>query len=304
MKNKILTTALCSSALLLTACGGSSSSSEDNSTSGNNSITSNVNYSKAETSDLVTYPVMSLIKFQDNPLYVANIASEIYEIAAEGLQTSCESGTVVKNSNGSVTLNNCKNYKIEGTTFSDVEGLTLSGTVNGDITATQALEKYIITLTNVTIKNGDEVETYNGQITQIYTYNETTQNGKAQYSVNKMEMTWANNTENERYSLTDYALTEEYGPAFAVTPAIANGTLQGDVNGQKFSVKFDSNYNYDWSNTGVVVDTATINIQDTTNSKNAITIQNTTGGKALISAFANGTSVVGFPKTVDWSYFD
>ena len=71
---------------------------------------------------------------------------------------------------------------------------------------------------------------------------------------------------------------------------------------QKFSVNFDSNREYDLYSSSPNI--AVINIQDTNNSKNAITIKNTSNGKVLISAFANGTSVSGYPTTVDWDYFE
>ena len=126
MRNKVLTTALCSSALLFTACGGGSSN-ENNTNAG----ASNVDYSKAETSDLMTHPVVSLAKEMDNPLlYIGNIASEIHADTVDpDVQTSCASGTVQKNSNGTVTLDNCKNLKIHGSIYDDVKDLTLSGTI-------------------------------------------------------------------------------------------------------------------------------------------------------------------------------
>ncbi len=89
-----------------------------------------------------------------------------------------------------------------------------------------------------------------------------------------------------------------------------NGILTGDINNQLFSVKFDNTFesrNLTVGNKGLYFtqfDTTQILIEDTSNSKNSISIRNTTDGKALLSAFANGASVSGYPKTVDWSYFD
>lgn len=309
MRTKHLATAaiLCSSTLLLTACGGSDS---DNDTYNGGGNQSNVDYSKAETSDLMTHPVVSLAKEMDNPLlYIGNIASEIHADTVDpDVQTSCASGTVQKNSNGTVTLDNCKNLKIHGSIYDDVKDLTLSGTIKSVETDTKSgsisTEKYEITLTNLTVKyeNG-EVETYNGKMLQTFTYNETTEESKSQYDIDKIEATYTDKIDKERHILTNYRLTEMSSPISSLaTPAIASGTLQGDVNGQKFSVKFDSNIEYNW---GTFAPTqATINIEDTSNSKNVITIKNTTDGKAIISAFANGTSVTGYPKTVNWDYFE
>lgn len=305
MRTKYLATAaiLCSSTLLLTACGGSDS---DNDTYNGGGNQSNVDYSKAETSDLITYPVVNLSKEMDNSLiHTANIAEEIhYDVIdpdQEGYTTSCESGTVQKNSNDSVTLTNCKNFKVNNEIMQDVKGLTLSGTIHSKFTQTQTSEKYEITLNNVSIKHIDgEVETYNGTMLQTFTYGDATGKSTAQYDVSRMEAT-LKDEDTERLILTNYRLTETSTESSA-TQATANGKLQGDFNGQKYSVTFNSNIKYGWSN--FAPSEANINIEDTNNNKNAITIQNTTGGKALISAFANGTSVVGFPKTVDWSYFD
>ena len=119
----------------------------------------------------------------------------------------------------------------------------------------------------------------------------------------EIEASFTDKTDKERYILTNYRLTETSNQSSSnTTPAIATGTLQGDVNGQKFSVKFDSDIKYSWGE--FAPSQANINIEDTNNSKNTITIKNTTDGKALISAFANGTSVTGYPKTINWYEFD
>ena len=317
MRTKHLATAaiLCSSTLLLTACGGSDS---DNDTYNGGGNQSNVDYSKAETSDLMTHPVVSLVKEMDNTLIrAANMADEIhYDVTDpdnEGWQTSCESGTVKKNSNNTVTLDNCKNFKIRGEIAYGMDGLTLSGTINTVETAVSnkstspSIDKYEIVLTNFTIKNSDgEVETYTGKMLQTFTYDQSVNKHTSLYEVSQMDVTWADQTDKEHYIVTNYYVTEtndtSNSTSSPVTPATANGTLQGDVNGQKFSVKFDSNIEYKW---GTFAPTkATINIEDTNNSKNTITINNTTDGKALISAFANGSSVTGYPKTVNWAYFE
>jgi hypothetical protein len=42
-------------------------------------------------------------------------------------------------------------------------------------------------------------------------------------------------------------------------------------------------------------------IEDTNNVKNSIKLSNTSNYQALISAYANGITVSGYPKTVDWN---
>ena len=46
---------------------------------------------------------------------------------------------------------------------------------------------------------------------------------------------------------------------------------------------------------------ADIVIEDTNNVKNSIKISNTSNYKALIRAYADGITVAGYPKTIEWS---
>lgn len=306
MTNKTLVLTLSIGTLLLTACGGGNSNQESHST------TSTVDYSKSETIDLIASPILSLSTTKHNPIYFVNkIANDINFYADEEFNTgdqraTCESGTIQKNKDGSFTINNCKNLKMNNTTY----GFVISGTINSIQNFNEETHEFIsndLTLTNFAIKYDDgkdsEIEKYNGKILQTYTFSEATKNLKIDYKINNMAVTLNNNINQDNYNLTDYLLTEIYNVStYTTTIAQAKGRIQANVDNQKFSVNFDSNREYDLYSSSPNI--AVINIQDTNNSKNAITIKNTSNGKVLISAFANGTSVSGYPITVDWDYFE
>ncbi|ESK56534.1 MAG: hypothetical protein I8H98_11240 [Moraxellaceae bacterium] len=303
MTNKILASALCTGTLLLTACGGGDSSNE------NHTTTSNIDYSKSETIDLITPPIVALSTIKYNPLYFINkLANDIDFYADEEINTgdgkaTCESGTIKKNANGSFTINNCKNLKMNNITY----GIVISGTIQSVENFNEKTQEFIsndLTLTNFTIKYDDnETEKYNGKVLQTYTFNETTKDLRVDYKISNMSFTWSDNTNQESYNLTDYLLTETYNVStYTTTKAQAIGKLQANIDRQKFSVNFNSNREYSLYNPSP--NTAVINIEDANNAKNAITIKNSTAGKVLISAFANGTSLSGYPKIVDWDYFE
>lgn len=342
MQKKLLSPLLLSCMLGLTACGGSggdtsntgnnSNNTENSGNSGNNSgngnstensgnnsnnsgndnntTASNVDYNTAETVDLIAEPVLSLTKNIDHPVIdIAHFAEEIHYSTADPDKTgetgvvSCESGTVQKNNNGSATLNKCKSFSIDGKAYQYTEGLTLSGTILSIPTYTETTEQYDITLNNLTVNYGDgEVEVYHGNIVEKFTHHDG--GSKAQFDITKMELTWTDKNEKEHYILSDYSLTETYTyTSSSATPAKAKGNLQGDINGQKFSVNFDSDLEYGWTASNPNISRAAINIEDTTNAKNSIKIERATNGQALVSAFVNSTSVIGFPKTVGWNDF-
>ncbi|WP_087544824.1 hypothetical protein [Acinetobacter sp. WCHA29] len=302
MTNKILVSALCTGALLLTACGGGGSSNESYTT------TSTVDYNKSKTIDSISLPIVSLTSIKYNPLYfISNLADDTFYYADKlnnnlSPAVSCESGTFKKDTDGSVILNNCKNIKINDNSYN----FTISGKIYSNYTVNE--DKSVInndlSLTNFIIKyNDSEIENYNGKVVKTYTFNDATENLKVDYKINNLIFTWSDNTNKESYNLTDYLLTETHNVGtYTTTKAQAKGRLQATIDNQKFSVIFDSNREYDLYSSSPNI--AVINIQDTDNSKNAITIKNTSNGKVLISAFANGTSVSGYPKTVNWDYFE
>jgi hypothetical protein len=311
MTNKTLVLTLSIGTLLLTACGGGGDSENYSSSGDKNPIKSNVDYNKSETIDLITEPVVSLSKKFENPVIdISTIAIGIhYQIIDpknEGYKISCESGTIQKNSNGSITLNNCKNYKINNIIDRNMKNFIFSGTIDNKInnneTLTQMSSRYEITLSDFSIKNIDgELIKLSGKIIQNFMRDKTTGIIKAQFDVDNMENKWIDQEDNGRNILTNYHLVEI--STESSMSALASGTLQGDENGQKYSVKFDSKVEYPWSSTFAPT-IADINIEDSNNLKNAVTIKNTIGGKASINAFANGTSVSGYPKTVNWDYFE
>lgn len=304
MKTKLLTTALCSSVLLLTACGGGGSDDKQSTTQA--PTISNINYNNASTVDLVIDPVLNLSVSENNIIAdVANFAEEIHWVVTDpenqGYITTCDSGTIQKNSNGSVTFNNCKNFKYNGIALNLEETLTLSGTVQSQFSETSIFDQYNITLGNFIIEySTGGIDTLNGNVVLKYTPN--VNNSLYQTIIKKMEISWVDGSEKEFYTLSDYSLDETFNHV-APNNSVAKGKgkLQADFNGQKYSIEFNSNIDYTQTATTPTVNTANINIVDTTNIRNNISIRNSTNGNALISAFANSTSVAGFPKTVNWA---
>ncbi|QER39266.1 hypothetical protein F2A31_05945 [Acinetobacter suaedae] len=293
MEIKTLTAILCSSALFLTACGGGSD--HDNYTG---KEISNVDYSKSQTIELITPRVFSFTKNIGNPfIYMVDLINEIYYISSnpneQDNQATCESGTVQKNEDNSITLNNCKNLRVNGNIATNLRNLTLSGTVQSKFTGTPSIEKHDITLTYLTIKYSDlEQVNYHGHLLRGVTDN------KIQYDANKLEITGTEPSNKEHLLLNDYHLTISSTPVSSLTSVITKGFLQANNNGQKYTVKFDSDIEFPSGKT--IPNSAIINIEDTKNNKNAISIKNTTSGQALVSAFAEGRSVTGYPKTMEW----
>lgn len=293
METKTLAAILCSSTLLLTACGGGSDSNHYT-----GSENSNVDYSKPQTIELITPRVFSFTKNIGNPFfYMVDLIDEIYYISSnpneQDNQATCESGTVQKNTDNSITLKNCKNLRVNGNIATNLRNLTLSGTVQIKFTETQITEKQDITLTNVMIKYSDlEQVNYHGDLLRSVT------DHKIQYDANKLEITGTDSTNKESLLLNDYHLTVSFNPVSSLTYVITKGFLQANNNGQKYAVKFDSDIEFPSRKT--IPNNAIINIEDTKNNKNAISIQNTSNGQALVSAFAESRSVTGYPKTIEW----
>lgn len=312
MKFKIQTLALCTTtAFVLTACGGSGSGSDQYVPTPNDpNPVSNLDYSKANNTDLVILPVFELSQTLDHfILDISNIAEEIHYSMMSPKATNsfkCSSGTATKNSNGSVTLNNCNNIKFGNSVFDETEGLTFTGTIYSKISDTTNSEKYDITLSNLIVKDDDgEINTFNGNIVHLYT---DLQNGTSgQYDINKLELSWTDGKDKEKYVLSDYRLNETYLNSNSNTPATSKGKLQGEVEGKKFAVNFDTRLNYDYkydSRDGYDYnfEDVSINIYDANDSKNSIKISNTTNGKASIQTTANGKTLS--PRIVEWDYLD
>jgi site-specific DNA-cytosine methylase len=82
----------------------------------------------------------------------------------------------------------------------------------------------------------------------------------------------------------------------------ALGNIQGTPESKFFSVNFKSDVRFenDTDKIAFYPNFAEIMIEDTNNIRNTIKISNTSNYKALISAYADGITVTGFPKTVEW----
>lgn len=220
------------------------------------------------------------------------------------ITTTCETGEIVKNTNGSITLNNCKNLKIDGEFHdeeSNHEDVILSGTIQTHITDTANLEQYEITLNQFTIKYEDGAESYDGKIVQKYSSAQPS-TYVAQTDVNNMKITFVDDKNKQVYILSDYRLIETTSSA-TVPTSVALGKLQGDLSNKIFSVNFTSQMKFGNQNPSHIPSDVNISIKDTANIKNEITIEkalNNNPYQFQISAFADGKSVAGFPKLGYW----
>ncbi|MFV5265266.1 hypothetical protein ACMUMS_17165, partial [Acinetobacter courvalinii] len=157
MSNKLLISTICSGTLLLTACGGG----EDNSESNFNGK-EKLDYKKLETTHIITESVVNLSNSSENLLfYIGMLAQGIYESTNQS-DFLCETGTVKINSDKSVTLNNCKNFKIpsQGTQFSGI----VSGTIQSNNNNTTAVKKNELNLSNLNIDLTEDTLLFNGKI--------------------------------------------------------------------------------------------------------------------------------------------
>ena len=297
MKNKTLTSVFLSS-LFLTACGGGG----DNANNGNSfQGKERLDYSKPENLELIYAPIINLSSINENQLIdTITLAESIFYLVQNEQSTSykasCQNkdGTISRN-NHSVTLNKCYLQIIEDNKAHLIleKPLLISGTISTRGYWFQNNFKIDTTLNQFKVEVDNETTTYNGSKSSqaydpsIYPF---------KYDISQMDFTWSDKKYTEVYKLTNYSF-EPWS-----TGSITKGRLVGINNNKEFSVNFDNQIKF-----GSVDDAlafypsfAEIFIEDTNNNKNSINITRTTDYKALMRAYANGTTVTGFPKVVAW----
>jgi hypothetical protein len=302
MTNKILASVLCSGALLLTACGGGSSDSTNNQTK--NESKEKLDYNKSETIDIINEPVVNLSNQSENLLLnIAILADGTYKQAtAIDSKLPCISGTATVNTDNSVTLNNCKLMLNSTETI-----ISVSGNIQSNTTVLGSSAKSEITLTNVNLDVADESVSVNGKLK--YTYTIISDNlTQSLFESNQATYKFIDKTNNNsiyQYTLNNYALTSNFNASTGNIENIAKGQLNGEIGGKVFSVNFNSNFKFPTESDlyALKPNAAKVEIVDLYNQQNTISITQTIGGQALVSAYANAKLVQGYPKTVDWNEF-
>ena len=131
MKNKFFTTIFYSSIILLTACGGGS----DGSSNGTSTQSKEkIDYTKAESIESIYEPIISLSQENDNiALIGTEFAENIYYGIYAGNNFRCSKGSFTKNSDKSITFNDCAFMDYINDDSSSITRLgifTISGSVN------------------------------------------------------------------------------------------------------------------------------------------------------------------------------
>lgn len=292
MNQKLVFAALCSS-LLLSACG--SDNADDNS---HIQSSHNIDYSNTEHIDWVLEPVTSLTLADNNSLLeVVHIAEDIHynvmDPNYENNSVTCKSGSIAKNKDESIRLNNCQSLRINGKSYDGLDDAILSGTITSKVTENKNTEQYEVTLDNFSIKDSDgEVSSYHGKSVVIYKDIDRP-TATAEFIIDKMLINWLYGKEKEQHIISNYRLNETYNSE----TTIAKGRLEGHIEGKTFLVNFDSALKT--KNYGAAIDNALINIQDYRNKKNSIIVESDIQGKALIRAYSNGIAIT--PRTAEWS---
>lgn len=292
MNQKLVFAALCSS-LLLSACG--SDNTDDNS---HIQSSHNIDYSNTEHIDWVLEPVTSLTLADNNSLLeVVHVAEDIHYNVMDpdykNNSVTCKSGSIAKNKDESIRLNNCQSLRINGESYDGLDDAILSGTITSKVTENKNTEQYEVTLDNFSIKDSDgEVSSYRGKSVVIYKDIDRP-TATAEFIIDKMLINWLYGKEKEQHIISNYRLKETYNSE----TTIAKGRLEGHIEGKTFLVNFDSALKT--KNYGAAIDNALINIQDHRNKKNSIIVESDIQGKALIRAYSNGIAIT--PRTAEWS---
>lgn len=106
MKNKLFTTIFYSSIILLTACGGGSDGSSNGTPTQSKE---KIDYTKAESIESIYEPIISLSQENDNiALIGTEFAENIYYGIYAGNNFRCSKGSFTKNSDKSITFNDCE----------------------------------------------------------------------------------------------------------------------------------------------------------------------------------------------------
>lgn len=290
MKNKLFTTILYSSIILLTACGGGS---DETSTRSKKKI----DYTKAESIESIYEPIISLSQENDNiALIGTEFAENIYYAIYAGNNFKCSKGSFTKNSDKSITFNNCEFDDSLKNELGDIVQLriyAISGSVNSKEVLSTDSVRYETSLKNFKIiPPSDSTITFNGDFVSKYTRSST------QYQIKEMVLS----VFDDETKKTQQLMINNYQLNVNNLMLTALGNIQGTPESKFFSVNFKSDVRFenDTDKIAFYPNFAEIMIEDTDNIKNTIKISNTSNYKALISAYADGITVTGFPKTVEW----
>lgn len=294
MKNKLFTTILYSSIILLTACGGGS----DGSSNGTSTQSKEkIDYTKAESIESIYEPIISLSQENDNiALIGTEFAENIYYAIYAGNNFKCSKGSFTKNSDKSITFNNCEFDDSLKNELGDIVQLriyAISGSVNSKEVLSTDSVRYETSLKNFKIiPPSDSTITFNGDFVSKYTRSST------QYQIKEMVLSLFD----DETKKTQQLMINNYQLNVNNLMLTALGNIQGTPESKFFSVNFKSDVRFenDTDKIAFYPNFAEIMIEDTDNIKNTIKISNTSNYKALISAYADGITVTGFPKTVEW----
>jgi hypothetical protein len=294
MKNKLFTTIFYSSIILLTACGsGSDGSSNGTSTQSKEKI----DYTKAESIESIYEPIISLSQENDNiALIGTEFAENIYYAIYAGNNFKCSKGSFTKNSDKSITFNNCEFDDSLKNELGDIVQLriyAISGSVNSKEVLSTDSVRYETSLKNFKIiPPSDSSITFNGNFVSKYTRSST------QYQIKEMVLS----VFDDETKKTQQLMINNYQLNVNNLMLTALGNIQGTPESKFFSVNFKSDVRFENDTDKITFypNFAEIMIEDTNNIKNTIKISNTSNYKALISAYADGITVTGFPKTVEW----
>lgn len=311
MTTKILASVLCTSTVLLSACGGGSDSNTDYRGA------EKLDFNKVEDIELISHPAVQLSNnsFKINPvLSAASLAQDIYDYVDDTrFNVSCTSGTVTQNNDKTVTLKECENFTatLKGQTSERLNNKKISATIKLESTGTRTAYTDKLTLTNMSVDMSDYMLSYNGVISATNTSGASTRYAEV-YEANNFsyKVVDKRNNQTNQYTLNNYKLSSNYSlSAQNGDPEniddTAHGQLVADLNGKSFNINFNAILGFSTQQDldNLQPHTATIGIRDNNNDRNEIRIARSSNDQALVSAFANGTSVVGYPKTVNWSSF-
>ncbi|WP_436860661.1 hypothetical protein [Acinetobacter haemolyticus] len=306
MKNNILII-LCSSTLLLTACGGGSDNSNSNDSFQG---TQKVDYTKPESIELIYESALNLSKITNNPLISPiAIANDIYtfvqQATNDGYRVTCMNGQgTVTRKNESVTLNKCQGlqYIANGQTYPVFKSsLIFSGVISAQYKQDHidfGGTKRELNLNNLKLEVSNQTLNYNGKVLIPLVWNVIPE----QYEFSKMDFQWVTKDFKANYVLNNYRFSHFRSNSEKIS-TFAQGNLVANINGKWFSVNFTNKLRFDNEKNEIegYPSFAEAFIEDSSNLRNYISIDNTSNGKALIRAYANGSNVQGFPKTLDWS---
>ncbi|MGL5158566.1 MAG: hypothetical protein ACRC79_07075 [Acinetobacter junii] len=294
MKNKLFTTIFYSSIILLTACGGGSDGSSNGTPTQSKE---KIDYTKAESIESIYEPIISLSQENDNiALIGTEFAENIYYGIYAGNNFRCSKGSFTKNSDKSITFNDCEFMDYINDDSSSITRLgifTISGSVNSKVISSTDSARYETSLNNFKIiPPSDSSITFNGDFVSKYNQAST------QYQIKAMVLS----VFDDETKKTQQLMINNYQLNVNNLMLTALGNIQGTPESKFFSVNFKSDVRFenDTDKIAFYPNFAEIMIEDTNNIKNTIKISNTSNYKALISAYADGITVTGFPKTVEW----